>query len=152
MGSLLIAMWHWVSTLQLLLSWSLDPLWSSAVVCTRLDSVVPKQVGKFCCWFQLGVGSGFSCVISQKLGLLRSVIAYACVVVEQLELCILDVLEMYAASALVCFLDSTKFRNIIYRKNCNLVCVSPQLKIQTISPNSRTLLWIISLILVTFMF
>lgn len=124
MGSLLIAMWSGshqccVSALQLLLSWSLDK--SSSLVCTRLDSVAPKQVVEFCCWFQLGVWSGFSCVTSQKLVLLEECDCLCMCWGEHLELCVLDVFETYAASGLGCFLDRNKFRNAVYMKSCNLV-------------------------------
>lgn len=44
---------------------------TSALVYRRLDSVTVKQVGKFCYWFQLGLGSGFNYVTSQKLVLLE---------------------------------------------------------------------------------
>lgn len=147
MGSLLIVMWSrshqcWVSALQLLLSWSLDR--SSALVCTRLDSVAPKQVGEFCCWFQLGVWSGFSCVTSQKLGLLEECdCLYMCWGGATEVVCFRCVWNL-CCFRLGVFLDRTKFRNAIYMKSCNLVCISPQLKIQTISPNSRSLLEIIS--------
>lgn len=151
MGSLLMAVcsWshqRWVSTLQLLLSWSLDR--SSALVCTRLDSVAPKQVGEFCCWFQLGVWQfGFSCVTSQKLGLLEEC---ACWGGATGVLCFRCVWSL-CCFRLGVFSRQTQVQKCYLHENCNLVSISPQLKIQTISPSSRSLLWIISLILMAFM-